>query len=69
MAVGVSSNNYNLFHENAFGGVSAISVRQFNFINGFSNQFWGWGGEDDDMDRRVRGNNLEVMRYSEDIAR
>lgn len=31
------------------GGVLAIKNHQFEMVNGYSNQFWGWGGEDDDM--------------------
>ncbi|MDP2434880.1 MAG: galactosyltransferase-related protein [archaeon] len=36
-----------------FGGVSLFSRAQFRRINGFSNRFWGWGGEDDDAALRV----------------
>ena len=37
-----------------FGGISMLSARQFSEINGFSNIFWGWGGEDDDSFLRLR---------------
>lgn len=32
-----------------FGGVISISARQFKDINGMSNVYDGWGGEDDDL--------------------
>lgn len=35
-----------------FGGVTVFSAEQYREINGYSNDMWGWGGEDDDaMDR------------------
>ncbi len=36
--------NYTLLYDGLFGGVSALSKRHFNKVNGYSNQFWGWGG-------------------------
>lgn len=36
-----------------FGGIVSFSESQFRRINGFPNNFWGWGGEDDEMKRRV----------------
>jgi len=41
-----------------FGGVVAFSSSMFMQINGFPNNFWGWGGEDDEMYQRV----VEVRR-------
>lgn len=34
------------------GGVFSVSVRDFVQLNGYSNLYWGWGGEDDDMAHR-----------------
>jgi len=34
------------------GGVLAMKPHHYMKANGFSNSFWGWGGEDDDMERR-----------------
>jgi len=39
-------------YEGIFGGVTAFKRQHFEFVNGFSNQFYGWGGEDDDMYNR-----------------
>ena len=38
-------------------------------INGFSNVFFGWGGEDDDLYDRVRAKGLVVGRYPLTLAR
>jgi hypothetical protein len=39
---------------NYIGGIVAFSRRQFELINGFPNNFWGWGGEDDEMMKRLK---------------
>lgn len=40
---------HRLQYEMLVGGVLAMKKEQFETVNGFSNEFWGWGGEDDDM--------------------
>ena len=40
---------YSLPYGHFFGGVEALSREHFELINGFSNIFWGWGGEDDNL--------------------
>lgn len=35
-----------------FGGVVSFSSSDYKRINGFPNTFWGWGGEDDEMQKR-----------------
>jgi hypothetical protein len=39
---------------NYFGGIVAFNKESFKKINGYPNNFWGWGGEDDELYNRVR---------------
>ena len=35
-----------------FGGVTALRLEHLSKVNGYSNKFFGWGGEDDDLSAR-----------------
>ncbi|XP_060052594.1 beta-1,4-galactosyltransferase 1-like [Erinaceus europaeus] len=49
-------------YQEYFGGVSAMSKQQFLATNGFSNNYWGWGGEDDDMFNRLTLQGMSLSR-------
>ena len=42
------------------GGVVALSVADVERINGYSNDYWEWGYEDDDLRERCRRAGLEI---------
>ena len=46
-----------------FGGVTLFPVDIFKKINGYSNDYWGWGFEDDDLFLRCRENNINLDTY------
>uniref|UniRef100_A0A1A9ZPC3 Beta-1,4-N-acetylgalactosaminyltransferase n=1 Tax=Glossina pallidipes TaxID=7398 RepID=A0A1A9ZPC3_GLOPL len=69
MSVAVDEFNYRLPYRTIFGGVSAMTREHFVLVNGFSNSFFGWGAEDDDMSNRLRSANLFIARYPINIAR
>ena len=43
---------FRLPYASIFGGAGSFKKEHFEKINGFSNKFWGWGGEDDDLYKR-----------------
>jgi len=61
-SLAVSTFKYKLPYAGIFGGVVAMTTDSFVKINGFSNRFWGWGGEDDDARRRVEHAHMSVAR-------
>ncbi|XP_025837074.1 beta-1,4-N-acetylgalactosaminyltransferase bre-4 [Agrilus planipennis] len=69
MSVAIDTFRYKLPYQFIFGGVGAISTKHFTQLNGFSNSFWGWGGEDDDFSNRIRFHKLHISRYPIFIAR
>lgn len=69
MSVAVDTMGYKLPYADIFGGVSALTKEQMEKINGFSNEFWGWGGEDDDMANRIKYYGYKISRYTDKIAR
>uniref|UniRef100_A0A3B5LPM3 Beta-1,4-galactosyltransferase n=1 Tax=Xiphophorus couchianus TaxID=32473 RepID=A0A3B5LPM3_9TELE len=62
LSVAVDKFNFILPYATIFGGVSALSKQQFLKVNGFSNTFWGWGGEDDDMSQRISYRRMFISR-------
>ena len=52
----------------AFGGATSMTPFQFEQVNGYSNQFWGWGGEDDDMGHRVKSK-FKITGYHDKFSR
>ena len=44
-----------------FGGVNSFNKEDFRKINGYPNDYWGWGGEDDELYNRVVDCNLTVI--------
>ncbi|MGH0178022.1 UNVERIFIED_CONTAM: hypothetical protein FKN15_076559 [Acipenser sinensis] len=58
-----------LRYKGYFGGVTAMTREQFSKVNGFSNTYWGWGGEDDDLRIRVELQRMKIVRPSPEVAR
>ena len=74
--------NYTIPFFYIYGGITAYSVEAFENINGFrykkqvrtllilfSNEYWGWGGEDDDMLYRAKvASGYELVRPPEEFT-
>ena len=63
MSVVIDKFGYKLLYKQIFGSVCAFTRRQLQIVNGFSNEFWGWGAEDDHLYNRVRYHGYNIARY------
>lgn len=55
---------FHLPYRGLFGGVVAIRTQQYRTINGMSNMYEGWGGEDDDLFERLKARNIDICRFA-----
>ncbi|CBY06895.1 unnamed protein product [Oikopleura dioica] len=69
ISVAIDKFKYKLLYAAIFGGITSMNTAQFTQLNGYSNLFWGWGGEDDDMFNRIRFANMKILRPPPTTAR
>eukprot|EP00058_Branchiostoma_floridae_P002685 XP_002588173.1 hypothetical protein BRAFLDRAFT_68811 [Branchiostoma floridae] len=69
LSVAIDKFEYKLPYVTLFGGVSALTKAHYELLNGYSNLYCGWGGEDDDMTRRMFKHKLRLSRPDKDFAR
>uniref|UniRef100_A0A3B4B3R7 Beta-1,4-galactosyltransferase n=1 Tax=Periophthalmus magnuspinnatus TaxID=409849 RepID=A0A3B4B3R7_9GOBI len=68
-AIAMDKFGYKLPYKMYFGGVSALSPEHYLKMNGFPNNYWGWGGEDDDIGIRVSLAGMYITRPSLKVGR
>ncbi|KAG8190279.1 hypothetical protein JTE90_025792 [Oedothorax gibbosus] len=60
---------YVLPYPDLFGGVVAFTREQFSTVNGYSNMYFGWGGEDDDLCERLLLKQMKIRRWAPEMSR
>ena len=71
IATNISQMNYQLKYEEYFGGAILFSKEQVERTNGYSNDYWDWGMEDDDLFWRcvIEGYaNTTFLEYTNDVV-
>ncbi|KAG7313824.1 hypothetical protein KOW79_022320 [Hemibagrus wyckioides] len=69
LSVAMDKFGFRLPYNEYFGGVSSLSKEQYLKINGFPNNYWGWGGEDDDVYNRLTFRGMSISRPDHQIGR
>ncbi|XP_023945843.2 beta-1,4-N-acetylgalactosaminyltransferase bre-4 [Bicyclus anynana] len=69
MSASIDKFRFVLIYNTLVGGVLAITSEHYKLLNGFSNRFLGWGGEDDDFASRISANKLDILRFPQHMAR
>ncbi|CAG9788386.1 unnamed protein product [Diatraea saccharalis] len=69
MSSSINKFRFVLPYLNLFGGAIAITSQQYKLINGMSNEYYGWGGEDDDLYARLEVEELKLCRFEPEVSR
>ncbi|KAJ8729324.1 hypothetical protein PYW08_000905 [Mythimna loreyi] len=69
MSIGIDKYRFMLQYEDLIGGVVALKTEQYVAMNGYSNRFHGWGGEDDDFYHRLAPQKLTLVRSHVEMTR
>ncbi|XP_017774070.1 PREDICTED: beta-1,4-galactosyltransferase 6 [Nicrophorus vespilloides] len=69
MSSSLDTFRFNLPYLGLMGGVISIQTNQFEAVNGMSNMYDGWGGEDDDFYTRLRNQDYIPYRFSPDLSK
>ncbi|XP_038142566.1 beta-1,4-galactosyltransferase 1 [Cyprinodon tularosa] len=69
LSVSMDKFGFRLPYHQYFGGVSSMSKEQYLKINGFPNNYWGWGGEDDDIYNRLASKGMSISRPSGEVGK
>ena len=68
LATHLQEHDYETTFFDYFGGVTMFNKEDFELINGFSNEYWGWGFEDDDLLIRCLDSNLELDKKQQGVG-
>jgi hypothetical protein len=49
------------------GAVVSVNQEEFEQVNGYPNNFWGWGGEDNALNRRLHDNHIPIRKSTEPV--
>ncbi|XP_066258961.1 beta-1,4-galactosyltransferase 6 [Euwallacea similis] len=69
MSSSLDTFRYNLPYLTLFGGVISILAEQYKLVNGMSNTYYGWGGEDDDLYKRLEAQNVIPYRFDPNLSK
>ena len=69
LSVAIDKFKYRLPYTSIFGGIEMFATEDYKTVNGFSNIFYSWGGEDDVLSSRLNLHGMKIHRQSVQTAR
>ncbi|CAH0727096.1 unnamed protein product, partial [Brenthis ino] len=69
MSASINKFRFVLPYLHMFSGAISIASKQFKAVNGMSNEYFGWGGEDDEFYTRLESCNIKITRFEPKTSR